>query len=172
MAAQSYRLDRIHHVIELPPLTDGDDLLAAEERLLRALKRCRTPVVIIDVRAAHVPTSALVLLLRARLSAERRRVLLYLTVRHPQVAETLREAGLEHVLRVTRTFAQVQTWSAVCCPASRRSPSGVMRTQLKARLHRFVCPDARWGLATTTQHSLTTRRETAGSGEDVLWRAS
>lgn len=144
MHVKSYRLDRTHRVIELHGIVDSDDASAAEQQVRTLLRRCDTPAAIVDVDSAHLSPSLMDLLIRLRGFAERYRVFLCVTVRHEQVAESLRAAGLERILRVTRTLSQARARTRVGCAAvSPRPPASTVRTRLRVRLYRFVCPDTR-----------------------------
>ncbi|MFG2279810.1 hypothetical protein ACWC9X_14215 [Streptomyces asoensis] len=146
MSVKSYRLDPTHRVVELSGITDADDALAAEQELRALLRRCDTPAVIVDLECEEPPPAVMNLLVRLRRFAERYRVFLCVTARDPQAAQALREAGLERILRVTRTLSQARERTEVCCAAataSPRPPASTVRTRLKVRLYRFVCPDTR-----------------------------
>lgn len=142
---KSYRLDPTHRVVELSGITDADDALAAEQELRALLRRCDTPAVIVDLECEEASPAVMNLLVRLRRFAERYRVFLCVTARDPQAAQALREAGLERILRVTRTLSQARARTEVCCAAtaSPRPPASTVRTRLKVRLYRFVCPDTR-----------------------------
>ncbi|MFJ8803429.1 hypothetical protein [Streptomyces sp. NPDC102487] len=151
---RSYRLDRTHHVLELSFELSDEDLLASEWELCRLLRRCRTPAVIVDVRTADMSVAALPLLLRLRQVAEQERIFLCVTVRNARAARMLCEAGLERILRVTRTFEQAQAWTAVGCPAS-PSPLSAMRIHLKGRVYKTIC----WRHSDPTAASRATQQE-------------
>ncbi|WP_307161318.1 anti-sigma factor antagonist [Streptomyces rishiriensis] len=149
---KSYRLDRTHRVIELRGVTRSDDALAAEQQVRTLLRRCDTPAAIVDVDSEEVSPSLVSLLVRLRGFAERCRVFLCVRARHEQVAEALREAGLERILRVTRTLSQARERTRVCCAAtSPRRPASTVRARLKVRLYRFVCPDTKERTAAARQ---------------------
>lgn len=139
MNANSYRLDRVHQVVELRDTADVDDMATAERHLHGLLGRSRTPAVILDLHDTHLSQAAVHLLIRARRSTERSGVFLCVTARSPQVAETLREAGLENILRVTRTLSEARERTAVCCPAAQPPLTHTVRARVRTGLYRFVC---------------------------------
>ncbi|MFD9391691.1 STAS domain-containing protein [Streptomyces sp. NPDC060000] len=141
---KSYRLDRTHRVVELHGVVESEDASAAERHVRTQLRRCDTPAVIVDLDSAELWASLMNLLVRLRPFAERYGVFLCVTARHQQVAEALREAGLERILRVTRTLSQARARTSVCCAAaSPRPPASTVGTRLKVQLYRFVCPDTK-----------------------------
>ncbi|MET7657075.1 MULTISPECIES: hypothetical protein [unclassified Streptomyces] len=141
---KSYRLDRTHRVIELHGITGPDDAAAAERQVRTLLRRCDTPAAIVVVDSPELSASLMNLLVRLRRFAERYRVFLCVTAGHQQVADALRDAGLERILRVTRTLSQARARTRVCCAAaSPRPPAFTVRTRLRARIYRFVCPDTK-----------------------------
>ncbi len=150
----SYRLDRVHQVVELRDIARAADMAVFERHLHGLLGRCKAPAVILELTDPALTPAAVQLLVRARRFTERRGIFLCVTARSPQVAETLREAGLENILRVTRTFDEARARTAVCCPAPPAPLTPRVGTRVRSSLYRFVraTPGRRSGGMAAGQH--------------------
>ncbi|MER7981049.1 hypothetical protein [Streptomyces sp. NPDC095817] len=133
-----------HQIIEVRLPDAADEAVVLELEIRRELTHCRASTVILDLQGSSLPRSFLSLLTRVRQYADQQGIFCCLRVRDHHTAEMLQQAGLEHILRVTRTFAQARAWSDVCCPPSRSRPRSRRRmsTRLKAHLYQLICPDA------------------------------